>query len=270
MSKDSFTCGRCKNQNTFSCTYCDGRTCFREFPSDKEIAYHNKTRKDNIDTMSYVFDQQAFSDYVRRDVEMTRRLIAAQSSPEVKDVIFNDPATIVLWKDGTKTVVKAQEGCEFDPWVGLAMAFSKKMFGNKGNYFEVFKKYCEPYEEKMADDQDFSVFLDDTAKKIVASLAALSIPALRINIEEFKKKDEEQTIGTKVNGFTLVTEHYGYTMAYPDNFSKPEYYVCHKDELHLIDDLNHRNTFYHSALERNAKSMAVKLELQHYILKDDK
>ena len=30
--------------------------------------------------------------------------------PEIKDVIFNEPATIIIWKDGTKTVVKCQEG----------------------------------------------------------------------------------------------------------------------------------------------------------------
>ena len=30
--------------------------------------------------------------------------------PGIKKVIFNDPATIVLWDDGTKTVVKCSEG----------------------------------------------------------------------------------------------------------------------------------------------------------------
>lgn len=66
----------------------------------------------------------------------------------IKKVIFNPPATVVLWIDGTKTVVKAQ-GDNFDPWTGLAMAISKKALGNNGNYFEVFKKWCEPYEDKQ-------------------------------------------------------------------------------------------------------------------------
>ena len=30
------------------------------------------------------------------------------STPKIDRVIFHDPATIVYWKDGTKTVVKAQ------------------------------------------------------------------------------------------------------------------------------------------------------------------
>lgn len=54
--------------------------------------------------------------------------------PEVKKVIFNDPATIVYWKDGTKTVVKCQKGDDFDPKKGFAMAFLKKCWGNKGNF----------------------------------------------------------------------------------------------------------------------------------------
>ncbi len=58
----------------------------------------------------------------------------------IKDVIYNDPATIVFWKNGTKTVVKV-DGEEYDPEKGLAMAFCKKMFGNKGNYYKVFKKW---------------------------------------------------------------------------------------------------------------------------------
>jgi hypothetical protein len=60
---------------------------------------------------------------------------------KIKNVIFNDPATIVFWTDGTKTVVKAQDGDVFDPEKGLAMAISKKAFGNKGNYCNELKRW---------------------------------------------------------------------------------------------------------------------------------
>ena len=70
--------------------------------------------------------------------------------PEIKDVIFNEPATIIIWKDGTKTVVKCQEGECYDPEKGMAMAISKKALGNKGNYCEVFKKWL-PEEEEVND-----------------------------------------------------------------------------------------------------------------------
>lgn len=65
----------------------------------------------------------------------------------VKDVIFNDPATIVFWEDGTKTVVKAVNE-DFDPEKGLAMAFTKKALGNQGNYFNQLKKWIPTKEEE--------------------------------------------------------------------------------------------------------------------------
>ena len=66
---------------------------------------------------------------------------------DIKKVIFNDPATIVYWKDGTKTVVKCQDGDVYDKEKGLAMCVAKKFFGNKGNFNKVFNKFIgEDYE----------------------------------------------------------------------------------------------------------------------------
>lgn len=67
--------------------------------------------------------------------------------PDIKNVIFNDPATIVFWSDGTKTVVKCQDGEPYDAEKGLAMAISKKALGNQGNYCNVFKKWLPEEEE---------------------------------------------------------------------------------------------------------------------------
>lgn len=67
----------------------------------------------------------------------------SRKSFEIKDVIFNDPATIVFWKDGSKTVVKCKGKDTFDPEKGLAMAIVKKVFGNKGNYYNHIKKWIE-------------------------------------------------------------------------------------------------------------------------------
>lgn len=64
-----------------------------------------------------------------------------QVSFEIRDVIFNDPATIVIWADGTKTVVKCQEDDVYSEEVGLALCFAKKALGNKSNFNNVFKKW---------------------------------------------------------------------------------------------------------------------------------
>ena len=81
----------------------------------------------------------------------TRFFCVTPEGLEIDRVIFNEPATIVLWRDGTKTVVKAVNE-EYDPEKGLAMAICKKVYGNKGNYFEVFKKHLKNYEPKIGVD----------------------------------------------------------------------------------------------------------------------
>ena len=63
--------------------------------------------------------------------------------PKVKNVIFNPPATIVFWSDGTKTVAKACGRDEFDPERGLSMAIAKKALGN-GAYGEM-KRWMQNY-----------------------------------------------------------------------------------------------------------------------------
>lgn len=66
--------------------------------------------------------------------------------PVIQKVVFNDPATIVFWDDGTKTVVKrAVEYDDFDPEKGLAMAICKKMLGD--GYYRMMKKYTDLYVE---------------------------------------------------------------------------------------------------------------------------
>lgn len=69
----------------------------------------------------------------------------AISSFAISKVIFNNPATIVFWADGTKTVVKCQEGDTYSRETGLATAIAKKALGNKGNFNDVFKKFIPEY-----------------------------------------------------------------------------------------------------------------------------
>ena len=109
--------------------------------------------------------------------------------PEIKNVIFNDPATIVFWTDGTKTVVKCQEGDEFDPEKGLTMAIAKKVYGNKGSYCNVIKKWCDTYHEKQKEKNDLVARICDLGKKTTAALAALDMAeAAIVNAKEQEEK----------------------------------------------------------------------------------
>lgn len=67
----------------------------------------------------------------------------------IKKVIFNPPATIILWSDGMKTVVKCREGDTFDRQTGFAMAVLKKIYGEK--YHHILRKYAP---EEVEDDKE--------------------------------------------------------------------------------------------------------------------
>lgn len=76
----------------------------------------------------------------------------------IKKVIFSNPATIVLWSDGTKTVVKCGENETFDEEKGLAIAIAKHALGNDGVYYEVFKKWLPNDEDRNTVSHAFDSF----------------------------------------------------------------------------------------------------------------
>lgn len=85
-------------------------------------------------------------DYSRQSMEQAKKndiVKFGMCSVSIRKVIFNDPATIVLWSDGTKTVVKCGPEDTFDMEKGLAMAIIKKMAGNDNRFHKVFKQYTK-------------------------------------------------------------------------------------------------------------------------------
>lgn len=88
-------------------------------------------------------------DYSRQSTEQAKKndiVRLGMCNVNIRKVIFNDPATIVLWSDGTKTVVKCGPEDTFDMEKGLAMAIVKKMAGNDNRFHKVFKEWCKPDE----------------------------------------------------------------------------------------------------------------------------
>lgn len=135
--------------------------------------------------------------------------------PEIKNVIFNDPATIVFWTDGTKTVVKCQEDDVFDPEKGLTMAIAKKVYGNKGHYCNVIKKWCEPYCEKHG----YSGYSDAVTKAVYDKLSTICDAFTeKYGHKESDKTDrkyeliyETRADAEKVlNGMSEIIDEYGF------------------------------------------------------------
>lgn len=157
----------------------------------KEIAYcMNNGMRDNTD----MYRLMTNSTYGGFDIVKDYSMFRYNTRFEIDDVIFNNPATIVKWKDGTKTVVKVQEGDEFDPMIGLAMCIAKKAMGNQGNYFEVFKKWCEPwYKEKRIQGFNETIMdgsIGEIFENIRKSLSRGFKEGLKVNDQKNQKDDE--------------------------------------------------------------------------------
>lgn len=104
------------------------------------------------------FDCNLLSRFKDKDVELAGMVAAMLGSDaetfKIKDVIYNDPAVIVKWADGTKTVAKAKDE-PYDPEKGLAMCFAKKALGNTYGSFKPFKRALKKAPEpKMSDIVD--------------------------------------------------------------------------------------------------------------------
>ena len=72
---------------------------------------------------------------------------------EPKTIIFNPPATIVFWKDGTKTVAKCGADEEFSEEFGFLACLSKKIYGSRSAFKSQFKNAHRPYLDDIKNDK---------------------------------------------------------------------------------------------------------------------
>ena len=121
-------------------------------------SYLTRQGMGNIDDLQLYLSQKVchnIDDYLSRKVKAKYYKMLINSvygiprewSLKIKKVIFNEPATIIFWKNGCKTVVKCQDDEPFDPEKGLAMAIAKYALGNEGNYYNTFTKYLPKEDE---------------------------------------------------------------------------------------------------------------------------
>ena len=109
-------------------------------------------RNDAVDAVGYALD------YCRRDVDICKEALETHNKMEetkmkrkslvIKKIIVNDPATIILWGDGDKTVVKCQDGDTFDAEKGIAMCVMKRCIGTNAtdsNYLDIIRKKLDPH-----------------------------------------------------------------------------------------------------------------------------
>lgn len=88
---------------------------------------------------------------------------------KIEKVIFNPPATIVIWSDKTKTVVKCREDDVFDPEYGLSICIAEKYFGSRHQLLKATQKYMPDY--TVLSDMPDRVPTIDEVKKALDHLA---------------------------------------------------------------------------------------------------
>lgn len=167
-------CGTClkhirnREIDQHMCMYCDGSNYYESImakidkPAEPKMVYittggmtfareWDRQVKEAIERVERLKTDSKEIEVMFKNNSYIKTHCFRHSMPQIKDVIFNPPATIVFWSDNTKTVVKCQEDDIYDPEKGLAMAISKKVLGNKRDYYHTFKHWLKkcPYVESL-------------------------------------------------------------------------------------------------------------------------
>ena len=81
----------------------------------------------------------------------------------IKKVVVNGPATIVIWNDGTKTVVKSDEAF-VSPLTGVLMCLYKKLFDS-----DDYHKLCSNLTDiLMRNSHELEQFVDKKVRYAIA------------------------------------------------------------------------------------------------------
>lgn len=102
--------------------------------------------------------------YCEDDVRMTQAIYDCFNSKTkhvYKKVIYNPPATIVLWADGSKTVVKCSPDDVYDPEKGLYLCFMKKFINNDTEFKKILREETKNIANNQADILVYDHFIDD-------------------------------------------------------------------------------------------------------------
>lgn len=110
---------------------------------------------------------------------------------DVKKIIFNGPKTIVLWTDGTKTIVSmSKDEPRFDPEAAFCAAYTKKMFDSNSKIKRVIKEKSniEKWKElnEVPEDQLYKLGL-----KALGLCEDIDMEAIERVAKEAKKLQDE-------------------------------------------------------------------------------
>lgn len=128
----------------------------------------------------------------------------------IERIIFNDPATIVKWSDGTKTIVKVCEGDTFDYIQGVQQAIIKKMFGSnrkikklireKSNASKIIVKKLRLDLKKIDSEMKLEAELEESAEQLKSN----NFKVIVTSREEESISDREEWADILYNNITAT------------------------------------------------------------------
>jgi hypothetical protein len=101
----------------------------------EEIKKEDKKKENKNTEDEYIFVPTEAVAFGRYDPKTLKPL------PTVKRILFRDPATIVWFSDGTKSVAICGYDDTYDRETGVAICLCKRMLGNK-EYRELMDEWC--------------------------------------------------------------------------------------------------------------------------------
>lgn len=120
--------------------------------------YFEGTKNETTGNGCFYFKEDDLLAFETQQPKKEESTVFKCDSLSIKNVYFNDPVTVVIWNDGTKTIVRCSENDFYDPEKGLAMAIIKKVYGNDNSFHKIFKKWLpdESYVEPVSFEEFFA------------------------------------------------------------------------------------------------------------------
>lgn len=139
---------------------------------------------------------------MKKERKFAERGTDEMKNVDVKKIIFSGPKTIVLWSDGTKTIVSmSKDEINFDPEAAFCAAYTKKMFGTNGKIKRIIKEksnieqHQRIVEEKLKEElakinQDYDKFMRELCPWLYTGEKLTEVDSACANaISDFYKKE---------------------------------------------------------------------------------
>lgn len=130
----------------------------------KRILHDPEFFKRSVETMNDIFKRNVMnnSEYFKGFIMRLNEVDCSGLYPKPVKIIYNPPATIVFWTDGTKTVVKCSAEDEYNEYYGFLCALGKKMFGTNSH----IKKIIDGKAERHYPEDEFTKQIEQLRKSM--------------------------------------------------------------------------------------------------------